>query len=206
MKASLVLVLADRTQRDIPLKTPRTVIGRDTACQIRIPVGAVSRQHCEVLVEGPRIVIRDLKSSNGTYVNRERQPEAELHAGDVLSIGPAVFVVKVDGKPATVDSQATLRAGTIAAAGAAGAPSGAKAPTAAMSATPSDSSKPKSLLDDFEFDDDEEESKPKSKAAAKSGQGTGKSAPAAPKKSDNDDSSMTDFDFLDDDEEDQPKL
>lgn len=109
MNASLVLVQTDGSKREIPLSKPRTIIGRDISCQIRIPVSAVSRQHCEVLVEDQRLTIKDLGSSNGTFVNRRRVNQTELSAGDIVGVGPAVFAVRMDGEPLNIDADAILK-------------------------------------------------------------------------------------------------
>lgn len=108
LSAALVLVKPDGSTVDVPMKRPRIVIGREKKCDIRIPTPAVSREHCEVRVENGQIMVRDMGSSNGTYVNAKRVQESELKAGDVVGIGPTVFVVRVNGAPAQVDGPAAL--------------------------------------------------------------------------------------------------
>lgn len=103
MEVTLVAVKADGGQREVTMKRARLVVGRKKECDIRVPVPSVSREHCEVRVENGKLMVRDLGSSNGTYVNRERVQEAELAAGQLLGVGPAVFVVRIDGNPATID-------------------------------------------------------------------------------------------------------
>lgn len=101
MKVVLVM-FKDGERRDFPLTDARTVIGRRSECSLRIPTGDVSRRHCEVDVIGDEIVVRDLGSANGTYVNGKRIAESEIKAGDHLAVGPVHFIVQVDGKPAEV--------------------------------------------------------------------------------------------------------
>jgi len=101
---TFTIVQADGRTRDVPVKRARTIVGRKPECNIRIPVSSVSREHCEVTLEGDTLSIRDLGSSNGTYVNRERVQQANLKAGDLLGIGPAVFVVRVNGQPAEINA------------------------------------------------------------------------------------------------------
>ncbi|MDX2146286.1 MAG: FHA domain-containing protein [Planctomycetota bacterium] len=119
MKASLILVTEDGKSREIPLSKGQTTIGRESDCAIRVPVSSVSRHHCQVRLEGDMVKIADLKSSNGTYVNRALiAGEKELVAGDVINVGPAVFVIRINGDPAEVDAKATYElgnAGTLAA-------------------------------------------------------------------------------------------
>lgn len=117
MEVSLILVGRNGSQREIPLKRQRIVIGRHTDCQVRIPLASVSRQHCELQLTGGRIAIQDLKSRNGTYVNRKRVEQADLSAGDLVGIGPFVFVVRVDGVPRQIDSKRALDAGMVPAEG-----------------------------------------------------------------------------------------
>lgn len=113
MEVSLILVGKNGSQREIPLRRPRMVIGRQTDCQVRIPLASVSRQHCEVRLDGGRPVIQDLHSRNGTYVNRKRVERADLAAGDLVSIGPFVFVVRMEGLPKQIDAKRALEAGMI---------------------------------------------------------------------------------------------
>lgn len=104
MDATLTVVQADGRMRDVPIRRERTVVGRKPECNIRIPVSSVSREHCEIVMQGESLTIRDLGSSNGTYVNRARVQESTLGAGDLVAVGPAVFVVRIAGKPAQVNA------------------------------------------------------------------------------------------------------
>lgn len=102
MDVTLVMFKADGTRRDFPVRKDRIVIGRKNTCGLRIPLSAISRQHCEIRVTDDGIVLKDLGSSNGTYHNSIRVQEAELTAGDEVSVGPVVFTVVVDGRPAEI--------------------------------------------------------------------------------------------------------
>jgi pSer/pThr/pTyr-binding forkhead associated (FHA) protein len=108
---TLVAVRPDGQKRDVPFKRARLVIGRKKECDVRIPVPSVSREHCELKVEGGKVLVRDLGSSNGTYVNGARTHEAELAAGSILGVGPAVFVLRIDGKPADIDAKKSFTTG-----------------------------------------------------------------------------------------------
>ena len=98
MKVVLVM-FKDEERREFPLTDKSTVVGRRQDCALRIPTGDVSRQHCEIAVGDDQVIVRDLGSSNGTYVNGKRVAESKLNAGDRLEVGPVVFVVQIDGKP-----------------------------------------------------------------------------------------------------------
>lgn len=110
MNASLVLVKADGGQMDVPLRAGRALVGRETDSQIRIPASGVSRRHCEFEIRGGEVIVRDLGSRNGTYVNGEKITERALRAGDGIAIDEFVFVLRIDGKPAEIDPSARSKA------------------------------------------------------------------------------------------------
>ena len=103
MNVNLVMFKADGTRRDFPLGKSKVVLGRINSCDLRIPLSSVSRQHCQIETRDARITVRDLGSSNGTFLNNDRVQEAALSAGDELVIGPVVFTVVVDGKPSEIE-------------------------------------------------------------------------------------------------------
>lgn len=107
------MVKADGTSRELPLEREMTVIGRDEHARLRIPVPQVSRKHCEVVVKDPKVQVRDLGSSNGTYVNGRKVREADLAPGDLVTVGPVVFVVKINGEPGKIDAKDCYAAGTV---------------------------------------------------------------------------------------------
>lgn len=102
MKINLVTYMQDGRRKDIPVTGRKTVIGRRDDCQVRVPLPGISRQHCEIVVAGDRVMIRDLASSNGTYVNNRRVNEATLKPGDRLTVGSIIFTIQINGKPADV--------------------------------------------------------------------------------------------------------
>ena len=69
------------------LDTDRTQIGRHPDSDIFLDDITVSRRHAEIRRDNSRFGLHDIGSLNGTYVNRERVEEAELHAGDEIQIG-----------------------------------------------------------------------------------------------------------------------
>jgi len=92
----------DGQRKDFPLTNAVSVVGRGEECELQIPLLNVSRRHSEIRLDGDVIRVKDLASSNGTYLNNQRISEGELSAGDRLSIGPIVFTVQVDGQPGEV--------------------------------------------------------------------------------------------------------
>ena len=85
--AKLVVLSAGMTGRTLELKVDKTTIGRveDNTFQIAEP--SVSSHHCEVLLRGSDIVVRDLNSTNGTFINGEKVSETVLKPGQVLRLG-----------------------------------------------------------------------------------------------------------------------
>jgi len=102
MEVKLIMFKADGKRKDFPVVNSSVVIGRGENCDLRVPLSSVSRKHCELNISGGTIKVRDLSSSNGTYVNNKRITEQDIHAGDRIVVGPVVFTVQVDGEPAEV--------------------------------------------------------------------------------------------------------
>jgi predicted component of type VI protein secretion system len=71
-----------------------TSLGRHDDCVIRIKSSQVSRRHCELFDAGGKLTVRDLGSSNGTFVNGKRISGQEtLKAGDELTVGAVTLRV-----------------------------------------------------------------------------------------------------------------
>lgn len=71
---------------------PRTVVGRGTEADIRLTDDGISREHVEILVDGDRVVVRDLGSTNGTYRNGSRIDADEVADGDKISVGATTIL------------------------------------------------------------------------------------------------------------------
>ncbi|MFV0444287.1 MAG: FHA domain-containing protein [Planctomycetaceae bacterium] len=78
-----------------------SVVGRDEQSQIRIASEEVSRQHCVLISQTERLIVRDLGSRNGTFINgRPITSEVILQPGDHLVIGPMGFLFQpADAEP-----------------------------------------------------------------------------------------------------------
>lgn len=103
MQVVMVMFRADGERRSFSLTRDLTVIGRREDCDLRIPLGDVSRKHCRIVRNGDSVVLEDLGSSNGTFVNGQQIQECSLTPGDTIQIGPVVFCVQIDGVPAEED-------------------------------------------------------------------------------------------------------
>lgn len=104
MKLSLVVVKGRPEGMEIPLPMPQFLIGRDPRCNLRPSSESVSKLHCAVVQRKEGVFVRDLKSTNGTFVNNDRiHGEVKVKDGDLIKVGPLVLAVKVavaEGDPA----------------------------------------------------------------------------------------------------------
>jgi S1-C subfamily serine protease len=81
----------------LELNGGRVLIGRDETCDIRLDDTKVSRLHAEITWAGDHYEVRDLGSSNGTYVADVRVAASHaLHDGDVVRVGSHHLTVTVD--------------------------------------------------------------------------------------------------------------
>jgi serine/threonine protein kinase len=63
------------------------MVGRDRTCSIVLSHPAVSRKHARITASGTQLLLEDLKSANGTYVNNARVERVQLKPGDVVRFG-----------------------------------------------------------------------------------------------------------------------
>jgi predicted component of type VI protein secretion system len=110
MQVVLVMFRSDGGRKSFSVTRDVVVVGRREDCDLRIPLGEVSRKHCRFVKDGEALRIEDLGSSNGTFVNGERVQEALVNAGDTVQVGPVMFVVQIDGVPAEDEMNPTPRA------------------------------------------------------------------------------------------------
>jgi pSer/pThr/pTyr-binding forkhead associated (FHA) protein len=102
--AKLVIQTQSMAGRAHDLHADRTTIGRvdDNTFQIVDP--SVSSHHCEILLRGSEILIRDLNSTNGTFINDARISESVLKPGQLLRLGQIELKLEVEGAPAAPGS------------------------------------------------------------------------------------------------------
>src|SRR5512137_2077833 len=94
--AKLVVLSAGMTGRTQELKAEKTTVGRveDNSFQIAEP--SVSSDHCEVLLRGNDVVVRDLNSTNGTFINGEKITEKVMKPGQILRLGQVEMRLETD--------------------------------------------------------------------------------------------------------------
>ncbi len=91
---SCIIIEGDQIGKIFSLIKQQNIIGRAEDADINLNSSTVSRRHAQINIDDKNsIVIMDLNSSNGTYVNGNRIKEAELHEGDIFSIG--IYKLKI---------------------------------------------------------------------------------------------------------------
>lgn len=94
LQAELKVIEGKQQGKSIPLNAKKFLIGREQDCQLRPTSDLVSRHHCVFSQDGYTVRLRDLGSTNGTFVNGERiQGQVSLNDGDRVQIGKLAFQV-----------------------------------------------------------------------------------------------------------------
>jgi pSer/pThr/pTyr-binding forkhead associated (FHA) protein len=70
------------------------IVGRDPSCELSINEFVISRKHAKINKRWGGIVIRDLESKNGTFINNRRIVEEFLHDGDRIALGTIVLLFR----------------------------------------------------------------------------------------------------------------
>ncbi|NJK92505.1 MAG: FHA domain-containing protein [Blastochloris sp.] len=78
-------------------KSETKLIGRAEDCDIVADAGDVSRNHCQVIFDGKTLKVKDLGSSNGTFLNGKQVTETIVSSHDILRLGSVPFIVVIDG-------------------------------------------------------------------------------------------------------------
>lgn len=82
---------------EIQLRPGSNSLGRGAANDFTIDHPSVSGSHCQILLENGSALIRDLGSTNGTYINRAPVKEAPLQAGQTIHLGGVELMYQGDG-------------------------------------------------------------------------------------------------------------
>jgi two-component system cell cycle response regulator len=90
-EACLVVIYGDDLGRKFNLDAPSILIGRSNTSDVQIDQESVSRNHAKILNTGKSVLLRDLGSTNGTYVNDDLVDEYVLRDGDLIKIGRTIF-------------------------------------------------------------------------------------------------------------------
>lgn len=97
MNFSLIVVTGTTSGKEIPIRMPEFVIGRDPECHLRPASPMISKKHCAFVINGQRVLFKDFGSTNGSFINDVRvEGEAVLKDGDVVKFGPLTFKAKME--------------------------------------------------------------------------------------------------------------
>jgi pSer/pThr/pTyr-binding forkhead associated (FHA) protein len=98
----------DGGERTFAVQKQTIVIGRETTCDVRVPVPSVEQKHCQITIEDGLVKCIDLRSERGTFHNGNRVEQATLVHDDTLTIGPVTFVVRLAGDNGTPHRQVII--------------------------------------------------------------------------------------------------
>jgi pSer/pThr/pTyr-binding forkhead associated (FHA) protein len=110
--ARLVVLSAALAGRTHELTVDKTTVGRLEDNTFQIPEPSVSSHHCEVLLRGSEVLVKDLNSTNGTFINGEKVTETVLKPGQTLRLGQVELRLDTGagGAPVPKPSSATAPA------------------------------------------------------------------------------------------------
>ncbi len=94
----LVILNQGMTGRTLELSVERTTVGRVEENTFQIAAPSVSSRHAEILLRGSEVLVHDLNSTNGTFINGEKITEAVLLPGQTLRLGQVELKID-DGQP-----------------------------------------------------------------------------------------------------------
>jgi len=115
----LVVLTVGFNDRSLEVKPDKASIGRVDDNQFCIAEPSVSSHHCEVWSKGDEIVVKDLGSTNGSFINEkalEANKEVALRPGQVLRLGQIELRYET-GKKQTEQPRPTVKLGEAAAGG-----------------------------------------------------------------------------------------
>ncbi len=90
-EACLVVIYGMELGKKFNLNRAQIIIGRSSKADIQIDQESVSRNHCKIINTGKAILLRDMGSTNGTYINDELIDEYVLKDGDFIKVGRCIF-------------------------------------------------------------------------------------------------------------------
>jgi pSer/pThr/pTyr-binding forkhead associated (FHA) protein len=103
MQVKFKLLKGSHAGKEVKLPAPKCLIGRNDDCHLKPQSEAVSRRHCVILTTDAEVMIRDLNSRNGTYVNGEKiTGDTVLLNGDLVKVGPLEFEMLIEHTAARI--------------------------------------------------------------------------------------------------------
>ncbi len=92
LKLALLWLFPDVRSHVLEVSKGPWRIGRGPRCRVHVEGGRASREHAEIAFDGPVVLVRDLQSTNGTFVDGVRIEQTPVRAGTILRIGSHVGV------------------------------------------------------------------------------------------------------------------
>ena len=89
----------------VELTDAETTLGRAEDNQVALVADEVSRYHAKVYLRNEQTILEDLKSMNGTYVNRQRVVQRLLSDGDEIMLGSRCRLVFHEDAPETLENR-----------------------------------------------------------------------------------------------------
>src|SRR5690349_16294396 len=94
--ARLIVSPGTAQAREVVLKVGVNSIGRAPANDVTIDDGSVSGSHCQLIVSDGTVRIRDIGSTNGTFVNDTPVSETDLAPGHRIQVGRVQLMFQAD--------------------------------------------------------------------------------------------------------------
>src|SRR4029078_1160423 len=91
-RAYLVVLAGASVGEMYKIEVEKTVIGRGQNAQIRLLDDGISREHAQLVIQGERVVLEDVGSTNGTYCNGLKVDRKELADGDKILVGSTTIL------------------------------------------------------------------------------------------------------------------
>jgi diguanylate cyclase (GGDEF)-like protein len=91
-RAYLVVLAGTSVGEMYKIESEQTIIGRGQKAQIRLLDDGISREHAQLVVQGDRVILEDMGSTNGTYCNGLKVDRKELVDGDKILVGSTTIL------------------------------------------------------------------------------------------------------------------
>lgn len=99
MQVKLKILSGSHSGREVTVNREKYLIGRGQSCQMRLKSESISRKHCILVVRKGKVLVQDLNSRNGTFINGNRVASDKasiLNNGDQLTVGKMAFEILVE--------------------------------------------------------------------------------------------------------------
>jgi len=92
---SLSLMTPERETKDYSFNIREITLGRSGENAVILPKNDISRRHARILFKDGHLILLDLKSENGTYLNGKRLGSPQvIHGNDIINIGDYEIIIR----------------------------------------------------------------------------------------------------------------